>query len=132
LATGARTVFLTEGGPLHNDEHEHLDRCNIGFAWAAEENNRNGRRILGLTELMPPMAMGKWQKGRAAQLMTDWFGEMPDFLITIDVRSRELRRRQLLRAGRARALPLRPGEGRLRPAQVSPRYRRPHLGRPWP
>lgn len=85
LGAWARTVFLSEDGPLYNEEHEHLDKATIGFAWAAEENNRNGRRILGLTELMPPMAMGKWQKGRAAQLMTDWFGDMPDFLITIDV-----------------------------------------------
>jgi hypothetical protein len=84
LADWARAVFIDDAGPLRNVEHEHLQRCTIGFAWAAEENSRNGRRILGLTELMPPMAMGKWQKGRAAQLMTDWFGAMPDFLITID------------------------------------------------
>jgi hypothetical protein len=70
-------VFIDEDGPLHNPEHEHLDKATIGFAWAPEENSRNMRRILGQTELMPPMAMGKWQRGRAIAQMADWFGEPP-------------------------------------------------------
>lgn len=85
LAQWARSVFLESAGPLYNADHDHLDRATIGFAWAAEENSRNGRRILGLTELMPPMAMGKWSRGRAAAQMNEWFGSVPDFLITIDV-----------------------------------------------
>jgi hypothetical protein len=84
LGDWARAVFIEDNGPLFNHEHEHLQRATIGFAWAGEENSRNGRRILGLTELMPPMAMGKWQRGRAAEQMADWFGAVPDFLITID------------------------------------------------
>jgi hypothetical protein len=78
-------VFIDGDGALHNPEHEHLDKATIGFAWATEENSRNGRRILGLTELMPPMAMGKWSRARALEQMADWFGDVPDFLITIDV-----------------------------------------------
>jgi hypothetical protein len=85
LADWARAVFIAGDGALHNPEHEHLDKATIGFAWATEENSRNGRRILGLTELMPPMAMGKWSRARALEQMADWFGDVPDFLITIDV-----------------------------------------------
>lgn len=85
LEQWARTVFIDEGGPLANPEHEHLQSATIGFAWAGEENSRSNRRILGQTELMPPMAMGKWQRCRAIEQMADWFGEVPDFLITIDV-----------------------------------------------
>jgi hypothetical protein len=85
LGDWARAVFIDSDGPLHNPEHEHLESATIGFAWAAEENIKGNRRVLGLTELMPPMAMGKWQRGRAIQIMRDWFGDVPDFLITIDV-----------------------------------------------
>jgi hypothetical protein len=85
LADWARAVFIEQGAPLHNPEHEHLDKATIGFAWATEENSRNGRRILGLTELMPPMAMGKWSRARAIEQMSEWFGAVPDFLITIDI-----------------------------------------------
>jgi hypothetical protein len=84
LEAWARAVFIEDDGPLCNPQHEHLKAATIGFAWAGEENSRNGRRILGLTELMPPQAMGKWQKGRASLQMAEWFGEVPDFLITID------------------------------------------------
>lgn len=84
LAEWARAVFLEPDGPLFNEDHAHLDSATIGFAWAGQENSRNGRRILGLTELMPPQGMGRWQKARAAQQMADWFGDVPDFLITID------------------------------------------------
>lgn len=84
LREWATSVFIDPEGPLHNPEHEHLEQASIGFAWAAVENVRNGRRILGQAELMPPMAMGKWQRERAIQLMCDWFGAMPDFLVTID------------------------------------------------
>lgn len=86
LEEWARAVFIVADGPLANPEHEHLERATIGFAWAAEENVRNGRRILGQTEIMPPMAMGKWQRARALAQVMDWFdGSVPDFLITIDV-----------------------------------------------
>lgn len=84
LAEWARVVFIDEAGPLHNPEHEHLDKATIGFAWTPEANSRSMMRILGLTELMPPMAMGKWQRARAIAQMADWFGDVPDFLITID------------------------------------------------
>lgn len=85
LEEWVRAVFLEPDGPLYNAEHEHLRLSTLGFAWTAEANVRQGRRVLGQAELMPPMAMGKWQRARALEQIRDWFGEVPDFLITIDV-----------------------------------------------
>jgi hypothetical protein len=28
--------------------------------------------------------MGKWSRARAVQQVTDWFGSIPDFIITLD------------------------------------------------
>lgn len=85
LAAWARAVFIAPDGPLHNPEHSHLEHATIGFAWTGEAYEKAQRRVLGQSELMPPMAMGKWQRGRALAQMSDWFGDCPDFLITIDV-----------------------------------------------
>jgi 5-methylcytosine-specific restriction endonuclease McrA len=85
LEDWARAVFIRDDGPLHNVEHQHLHDATLGFAWAAEENVKAGMRVLGQAELMPPMAMGKWQRARAIEQMKDWFGCLPDFLVTVDV-----------------------------------------------
>lgn len=84
LRDWTRAVFIEDGGPLTNPDHAHLLTCKLEFVWTGEENNRAGRRVLGQTELMPPMAMGKWQRGRAIHQVEEWFGVVPDFLITID------------------------------------------------
>lgn len=85
LEDWARAVFIAGDGPLHNVEHQHLNDAAVGFAWTAEENVKAGMRVLGQAELMPPMAMGKWQRARAIEQMKDWFGCLPDFLVTVDV-----------------------------------------------
>lgn len=85
LEQWARAVFIDDDGPLSNVDHQHLRDATLGFAWAAEENTRQGQRILGTSELMPPMAMGKWPRARAIAQMQDWFGHLPDFLVTIDI-----------------------------------------------
>jgi len=84
LEAWARATFIEPGAPLENEEHQHLRSASIGFVWTFIEATRNGRRLAGLCEIMPPMAMGKWQKERAIWQISEWFGEMPDFLITID------------------------------------------------
>jgi hypothetical protein len=83
LAEWVRATFIDEEGPLHNPDHAHLDQANIGFVWTNESNSRAGRTVLGQCEIMPPMAMGKWARARAIHQIETWFGEMPDFLITI-------------------------------------------------
>lgn len=77
-------TFVEDGSPLFNEEHAHLAHARIGFVWTSIGNSRAGHRIVGQCELMPPMAMGKWAKARAEQQVEEWFGQVPDFLITLD------------------------------------------------
>lgn len=78
-----RDNFLDENSPLHNPDHQHLDAATIGYLWTNAPNARNMRQVIGLSELMPPMAMGKWQRARAIMQIEDWFGQMPDFIVTL-------------------------------------------------
>jgi hypothetical protein len=78
-----RAEILTEGGQLHNPDHEHLEYADIQFLWAPEGFNKAGRTVLGQCEEVT-FRCGPWQKGRQQQQMTDWFGMVPQFLITLD------------------------------------------------
>lgn len=80
----ARQTFIEPDAELANEEHFHLNQARIGFVWTTTANARAGNRIVGQCELMPPMAMGRWQKARAEQQIEEWFGYVPDFLITLD------------------------------------------------
>lgn len=77
-------TFIDGDGPLVNEEHAHLTDASLGVLWTNAENTRNMRMVLGQTELMPPMSMGKWQRARAIQQIEDWFDGMPDFLLTFN------------------------------------------------
>jgi hypothetical protein len=83
LEEWARETFIAETARLHNPDHFHLNQAVIGFLWTNEENSRASRTVLGQCEIMPPMAMGKWQRARALAQMEDWFGDCPHFVITI-------------------------------------------------
>jgi hypothetical protein len=75
-------TFLSEGSDVFNADHAHLRDATLGVLWTNCDNSRNMRSVIGQAELMPPTAMGKWQKTRAAQQVEEWFGDMPDFLLT--------------------------------------------------
>jgi len=75
-------TFIAEDGELANPDHAHLAEAEIGVLWTNCDNSRNMRTVIGQCELMPPMAMGKWQRARAVQQIEEWFGAMPDFLLT--------------------------------------------------
>lgn len=77
-------TFIDADATLLNEEHAHLRHASLGFMWTTVPNSRAGHRIVGQCEIMPPMAMGKWQKARAEQQIEEWFGSVPDFLITLD------------------------------------------------
>lgn len=112
LERWARQNFLEPASPLFNEENAHLQMASIGFVWTNEPNARAGRTVIGQCELMPPMAMGKWQKARAVSQIEQWFdGMMPHFLITISAQAAEfmddasfmaLIYHELLHAGQAR------------------------------
>jgi hypothetical protein len=77
-------TFLEEGAPLENPEHEHLRQATIGALWTTTENARNGRAIVGQAELGQNIGgMGKWTRAKAEQQAVEWFGEIPDFILTL-------------------------------------------------
>lgn len=90
LGDWIRSTFIDPTGPLHNPDHAHLIHAEIGVLWTNINNARNMRAVIGQAELMPPMAMGKWQRARAEQQVEEWFGRMPDFLITLHACAAEI------------------------------------------
>lgn len=84
LATWASETFIDEDAPLLNEEHTHLRHANVGFVWTTVGNSRAGHRIVGQCEQMPPAVMGKWARARAVFQIEQWFGYLPDFMITLD------------------------------------------------
>ncbi|WP_339533953.1 putative metallopeptidase [Pseudomonas hunanensis] len=74
--------ILAETGSIHNPEHGHLIDASIGVLWASSAFNKKGRSVLGQAEQLMIRA-GGWQKARQEQQMRDWFGEEPEFLITL-------------------------------------------------
>jgi hypothetical protein len=81
----ARGTFIDEGATLENPEHAHLQNANIGALWTNVENAKRGRRVIGMAEPgMPQGAMGKWSRARAEFQVMQWFGRVPDFIITLD------------------------------------------------
>ncbi|TYQ19903.1 UNVERIFIED_ORG: hypothetical protein JN05_01271 [Zoogloea ramigera] len=79
----ARAEILTEGGQLHNPDFAHLEYADVQFLWAPGSFNKQGRTVLGQCEEVI-FRCGPWQKGRQQQQMVDWFGAVPDYLITLD------------------------------------------------
>jgi hypothetical protein len=79
----ARATILTEGGALYNADHAHLEYADVQFLWAPGSFQKQGRTVLGQCEEVT-FRCGPWQKGRQQQQMADWFGAVPDFLITLD------------------------------------------------
>lgn len=79
----ARAEILAEDGQLHNPDFAHLEYADIQFLWAPGSFNKQGRTVLGQCEEVT-FRCGPWQKGRQQQQMRDWFGAVPDYLITLD------------------------------------------------
>lgn len=85
LAEWAMSTFIAETADLLNDDHEHLRNAHIGFLWTNVSNAKKGRMVIGTAEPGSPQgAMGKWSRARAVLQVTGWFGDVPDFIITIN------------------------------------------------
>ncbi|CCF09280.1 putative metallopeptidase [Pantoea ananatis] len=74
--------ILSEEGHLHNPDHAHLIDANIRVMWASSAFSKKGRTVLGQAEEVTFRA-GGWQKARMEQQMHEWFGEVPDYIITL-------------------------------------------------
>ena len=85
LLSWIRECYLHEDGLLFSADHTHLDDAEIGVLWTTAENTRHGRRIVGQAE-MPSNAggSGKWRRAKQEQQLREWFGLVPDFLLTFD------------------------------------------------
>lgn len=85
LAEWAKATFIAEGAPVRNRDHAHLENAEIGFLWTSVMATRHMNAIAGQAE-MPRFQGSKWSKARQEQQMEAWFGDLPDFVITIDAR----------------------------------------------
>jgi hypothetical protein len=83
VASWVHQALLSEQSPLFNPDHFHLKDADVGFMWAAQENSKQMRRVVGQCEEVTFRA-GTWQKGRQEQQMHEWFGRVPTYLITLD------------------------------------------------
>lgn len=79
----AINTFVDRSGHLYNEDHQHLEFARIEFLWASSGFAKQGRTVLGQCEEITFRA-GPWQKGRQEQQMREWFGGVPDFVITLD------------------------------------------------
>lgn len=78
-------TFIDPEGPLANPDHAHLAAASIGILWTGVANSRHGKRVIGQCEFKPPGGtMGKWARARAQAQIMEWFGTLPDFLLTFD------------------------------------------------
>tara|TARA_R110000868_G_scaffold118062_14_gene313370 strand:+ start:1336 stop:1971 length:636 start_codon:yes stop_codon:yes gene_type:complete len=82
LGEWAREMFIDEDGPLFNQRHMHLAEAAIGWLWTSAENANRDKLVAGECRLIGP-AQRKWTSGMARFQLAQWFGYVPDFLITI-------------------------------------------------
>lgn len=74
--------ILSADGYLHNPDHGHLIDADLRFMWASSAFAKQGRIVLGQAESVM-MRVGGWQKARQEQQMYEWFGDVPEFIITL-------------------------------------------------
>jgi len=74
-------AFIAQDATMRNDDHAHLRDANIGVLWTNVDNNRQMRTVLATAEI-PTFRCGAWQKARQEQQLEEWFGDIPDFLLT--------------------------------------------------
>lgn len=83
LGAWARRCFIEGGTPLHNPDHAHLEGASIGWLWTNTIALNRGRRIAG--EARQPKPPGsKWTGQLAEMHLRQMFGDVPDFIITIN------------------------------------------------
>lgn len=75
--------ILEESGRLHNPDHAHLLEADVEFLWANAGFMSKARQVIGQAEQVMFRASG-WQKQRQELQMREWFGAVPEYLITLD------------------------------------------------
>jgi hypothetical protein len=83
VAEWVEAKLIAEGGELSNPDHAHLVGADIAYLWASNGFTKRARTVIGQCEEVV-FRCGGWQKGRQEQQMIEWFGNLPDYLITLD------------------------------------------------
>lgn len=76
-----RDTFLDPDSSLYNHEHVHLSEATIGVLWTSVANITKQREVVGRCE-MPNIQGNQWLKARMAYQLRQWFGCVPDFVMT--------------------------------------------------
>lgn len=83
LGAWVREIFIDAEGPLYNPRHAHLEEAAIGWLWTTAENVNRNRVVAGECKLIGP-PQKRWGRAMADFQLCEWFGYVPDFLITFD------------------------------------------------
>lgn len=75
--------IIRNDGVIHNPDHELLIDADIHFMFASDGFTKKQKSVIGQAEKVQFMA-GGWQRARQIQQMIDWFGYVPEFIITLD------------------------------------------------
>jgi hypothetical protein len=78
-----RNTFIKSAAPLFNPDHAHLEFAQLGVLWTNKSYRKQQRWIVGQAEDPKGGSMGAWKKGRGEQQLEEWFGTVPDFVITL-------------------------------------------------
>lgn len=78
-----REQILSEDGRIHNPHHAHLIDADLHFLWASDGFTKQGRTVIGQAEMVS-FQVGGWKRARQEQQMREWFGHVPEFIITLD------------------------------------------------
>lgn len=77
-----RDQVLSDAGSIHNPDHQHLDFADFEVIWASDASRSKGKTVVGTAEEVIFRA-SRWVAGRQEQQMREWFGRVPDYLITL-------------------------------------------------
>jgi hypothetical protein len=83
LMEWARRTLLDPKSRIYNPDHEHLEDAEIGMLWTNVAYRKQMRQIAGTAEI-PHVQGPVWTKKRVDWQLRQWFGEIPNFLITVD------------------------------------------------
>lgn len=82
VAEWIQSALVDEGGPIHNPDHAHLAPAELGVLWTIAPARRHMRNIAGTAEIVQ-LRGHPWVKARQEWQMEQWFGRVPELLITL-------------------------------------------------
>jgi hypothetical protein len=75
------STFISPDGTLSNPAHEHLRDAKILCLWTNRPNTRASKTIVATAEVFSPQGSA-WTRGRQEYQILNWFGDIPDFILT--------------------------------------------------